>query len=84
MLHPDTSVMQEMSRRIEEYEMGKDISEIRDTAKNTMFEMERGLEREKECWKKRKKMWKIICQKRGRNLPSGRAGKTRSRNGRTV
>lgn len=46
-LYLDASVMQEMSRRIEEYEMGRDVSEIRDTAKNTMFEMERGLEREK-------------------------------------
>ena len=53
-LHPDTSVMQEMSRRIEEYEMGKDISEIRDTARNTMFEMERGLEREKGVLEKEK------------------------------
>lgn len=46
-LHPAASVMQGMSRRIEEYEMGRDASEIRDTAKNTMFEMERELEREK-------------------------------------
>lgn len=45
-LHPEPDILKEMTRKIHEYELGKDFLEIRDLVKNVMFSKEGELNRE--------------------------------------